>query len=386
LENKNQNLSIIIPCLNEEDTIGVCVLKAIQALKIKNIPGEVIVADNGSTDNSINISRENGAKVIEVKKKGYGSAIKEGIKKSNSEFILFADADDSYDFNEVGKFYEELLNGFDLVQGCRFPSGGGVIKKGAMPFSHRYFGTPILSFLARVFYKLPFKDIFCGMRAFKREIYLKSDHLSDGMVFAIENLIKLNNFGEKIKEIPITLYKDKRINTKKHLSTINDGLRSLKLLLIFCPKYLYFIPSILLGLFSIFYFTEISKLSSFQTNQGLSEVGKVSQVEFLTYIKFILSFFTSYQLFMLGLFATYLSNELGFGRSKWITNPYNFFKLEISLYISLIFFCGSITVLLLKNNFYGIDYSFIALFLAFFSLINIFNSFLISLVELISKK
>ena len=377
----NKHLSIIIPCLNEEDSIGKCVSKAIKILKIENIPGEVIVADNGSEDSSIDIAKQNGAKVINVLKKGYGSAIKEGIKISSSEFILFADADGSYDFNEVGKFYKELINGYDLVQGCRFPSGGGIIKKDAMPLSHRYFGTPILSLLARVFYKLPFKDIFCGMRAFKKEVYLKSEHLSDGMVFAIENLIKINNFGNKVKEIPITLHKDSRVNTKKHLSTIQDGLRSLKLLLIFCPKYLYFFPSIVIALISVSYFVDISKFTHEETGLFLIE-----KFQFLTYVKFMLSFFTSYQLFMFGLFATYLSNELGFSKSNLIKNPYNFFKLKISLFISFFFFITGIIVGVYKINVMGIDYNFVFLFLIFFSFINVFNSFLVSLVELITKK
>ena len=381
MKNNYQNLSVIIPCLNEEDTIGICVSKAIKALEADNIPGEVIVADNGSTDTSIDIAEKNGAKVIKVSKKGYGSAIKEGIKVSSGEFILFADADNSYDFNEIGKFYKELVGGYDLIQGCRFPSGGGTIKKGAMPLTHRYFGTPILSLLGRVFYKLPFNDIFCGMRAFRKEVYLKSEHISDGMVFAIENLIKINNFGKKIKEIPITLHKDNRINTKKHLSTVKDGLRSLKLLLIFCPKYLYFFPSITLGIISILYFLKISAFESINT-----ELLLINKFQLLTYIKFILSFFTSYQLFMFGLFATYLSNELGFSKSKWVTSPRTFLKLEISLFLSLIFFITSIIIYVLETNIFGIDYNFISLFLIFFSFINIFNSFLVSLVELISKK
>ena len=377
----NHHLSIIIPCLNEEDTIGTCVSKAKKILEVENIPGEVIVADNGSEDSSIDIAEKNGAKIISVKKKGYGAAIKEGIKVSTGEYILFADADDSYDFSEVGRFYKELINGYDLVQGCRFPSGGGTIKKDAMPLSHRYFGTPVLSLLARVFYKLPFKDIFCGMRAFKKEVYLKSEHLSDGMVFAIENLIKINNFGDKVKEIPITLHKDNRVNTKKHLSTIRDGLRSLKLLLIFCPKYLYFFPSIVLGLISVSYFIDISTFTHGKTGLFL-----IYKFEFLTYVKFMLSFFTSYQLFMFGLFATYLSNELGFSKSNLIKNPYNFFQLKISLFLSFIFFITGIIVKIYETNIFGIDYNFVFLFLIFFSFINVFNSFLVSLVELISKK
>ena len=161
-------LSIVIPCLNEEDTVGLCIDKAFSNLKKLKITGEVILSDNGSSDNSVSIAQTKGAKIVNVKNKGYGAALKAGIEKSKGKYILFADADNSYDFNQIDKFYEELKKGNDLVQGCRLESGGGKIEKGAMPFSHRYFGTPLLSFVARLFYKLPFKDIFCGMRAFKR--------------------------------------------------------------------------------------------------------------------------------------------------------------------------------------------------------------------------
>ena len=297
-------LSIVIPCLNEEDTVGQCIDKAFSNLKKLKISGEIILSDNGSSDNSVSIAQIKGAKIVHVKNKGYGAAIKAGIEKSKGKFILFADADNSYDFNQIDKFYEELKKGNDLVQGCRLESGGGKIEKGAMPFSHRYFGTPLLSFVARLFYKLPFKDIFCGMRAFKRETYLKSAHISDGMVFAIENLIKLKNFGNNVKEVPINFYKDGRVNTKNHLSTINDGLRSLKLLLIFCPKYIYFIPSALLFVLSLVFISE--------TNLNIQSEGK----KIYNFFKFILTFFLSYQLFMFGLFSSYLSNELGFVDKK----------------------------------------------------------------------
>lgn len=374
MNNHSKELSIIIPCLNEEDTVGICVSKAVKSLEKLNINGEVIVADNGSTDNSKKISIENGARVIDVEIKGYGAAIKAGIKASSGKYILFGDADNSYDFNEINTFYDELKKGYDLVQGCRFPSGGGEIKKGAMPFSHKFIGNPVLSLIAKIFYKLPFKDIYCGMRAFKKEIYLKSNHVSDGMVFAIENLIKLKNFGSKPKEIPITLYKDGRIKTKKHLSTINDGLKSLKLLLIFCPKYIYFIPSLLLFFLSLIFI--------FETNFNVQSDEK----NIYNYFKFILTFFLSYQLFMFGLFSSYLSNELGFVDQQANKNPFKYFKLQISLFLSLVLLIIGILIYLYQITFFGINSYFVSIFFIFFSIINIFNSLLISLVELIAKK
>ncbi len=367
-------LSIVIPCLNEEDTVGICIDKAFLNLKKLQITGEVILSDNGSSDNSVSIAKTKGAKIINVKNKGYGAALKAGIENSKGKYILFADADNSYDFNQIDKFYDELKNGNDLVQGCRLESGGGKIEKGAMPFSHRYFGTPLLSFVARLFYKLPFKDIFCGMRAFKKETYLKSSHISDGMVFAIENLIKLKNFGENVKEVPINFYKDGRVNSKNHLSTINDGLRSLKLLLIFCPKYIYFIPSTLLFILSLFFVSETN------LNSQLDEEG------IYNYFKFILTFFLSYQLFMFGLFSSYLSNELGFVDQKSNNNPLRYFKLQISLFLSFVLLIIGIIIYFNNVIFFTINSNLISIFFIFFSIINIFNSLLVSLVELIAKK
>lgn len=367
-------LSIVIPCLNEEDTVGLCIDKAFSNLKKLNIAGEVILSDNGSSDKSVLIAKTKGAKIVNVQNKGYGAAIKAGIEKSKGKFILFADADNSYDFNQIDKFYVELKKGNDLVQGCRLESGGGKIEKGAMPFSHRYFGTPLLSLVARLFYKLPFKDIFCGMRAFRKETYLKSAHISDGMVFAIENLIKLKNFGNNVKEVPINFYKDGRVNTKNHLSTINDGLRSLKLLLIFCPKYIYFIPSTLLFLLSIFFFLE--------TNQNI----QIDEKNIFSYLKFILTFFLSYQLFMFGLFSSYLSNELGFVDQRVNKNQLKYFKLQISLFLSLVLLISGILIYFYKIDLFTINSNLISIFLIFFSIINVFNSLLVSLVELIAKK
>ena len=326
-------LSIVIPCLNEEDTVGQCIDKAFSNLKKLKISGEIILSDNGSSDKSVSIARTKGAKIVHVQNKGYGAALKAGIEKSKGKFILFADADNSYDFNQIDKFYEELKKGNDLVQGCRLESGGGKIEKGAMPFSHRYFGTPLLSFVARLFYKLPFKDIFCGMRAFKKETYLKSAHISDGMVFAIENLIKLKNFGNNVKEVPINFYKDGRVNTKNHLSTINDGLRSLKLLLIFCPKYIYFIPSVLLFLSLVTSLIQVK-----HTVRGK---------KMYSFFKFILTFFLSYQLFMFGLFSSYLSNELGFVDQKTNKNQLKYFNYNFS-FLSFILLIIGITIYFIK--------------------------------------
>ena len=233
-------LSVIIPCLNEEETLGICLEKATKTLNENNVEYEIIVADNGSDDDSIEIANKfSNVKVINVKKRGYGIALRTGISSANGKYILMADADDSYDFKDIMKFLNKTRSGYQLVQGCRFPSGGGKIEKGAMPLSHRIFGNPLLSKIAKTIYGIPFNDIYCGMRCFEKEIYFKKNYFSKGMTFAVENLIKLFSSGAKSTEVPITLYKDGRIKNQSHLKTISDGLQTLKLLLICSPKWLY---------------------------------------------------------------------------------------------------------------------------------------------------
>jgi glycosyltransferase involved in cell wall biosynthesis len=270
-------LSIVIPCLNEEETIGICLKKACTTLENNKINYEIIVADNGSRDNSVKIALSYPkVKVITVERKGYGITLRTGITHSQGKYILMADADDSYDFGDIMKFLNKIKSGYQLVQGCRFPSGGGTIVKGAMPISHKIFGNPFLSKIAQIIYKIPFKDIYCGMRCFEKEIYLKKNYFSDGMTFAVENLIKLVNSGAKSTEVGITLYKDGRIKNKSHLRTIKDGLKTLKLLLICSPKWLYFYPSI------IIFFLGLSESYRFFLNNN-----NYNNFEIIDYIKII---------------------------------------------------------------------------------------------------
>ena len=203
-------LSVVIPCLNEIDTIEKCVKKCIQTFEYLKIEtkAEVIVADNGSTDGSIKVAENAGAKVINIKKKGYGNAIIGGVAHSQGKFIIIGDADDSYDFSKLGVFFNKLKDGYDIVQGCRFPVGGGSIEKSAMPLTHRYFGNPLFSIISKFFFSLPFNDVYCGYRGFRRDIFLELKHFSGGMVFAIENLIKFKVYGAKCTEVPVILHKD----------------------------------------------------------------------------------------------------------------------------------------------------------------------------------
>lgn len=166
-------LSVVMPCLNEADTVGTCVKKALHAMQKAGVSGEVIVADNGSTDGSQQIAENLGALVVNVERKGYGSAFMRGITAAQGKFILMGDADDSYDFLELPIFVEKLREGFSLVQGCRLPQGGDTIAEGAMPWSHRWIGNPAFSFLVRLWFKAPIHAVYCGMRGFSRDLYLR---------------------------------------------------------------------------------------------------------------------------------------------------------------------------------------------------------------------
>ena len=183
-------LSVVIPCLNEAETVGLCVEKAVRALREHDIAGEVIVADNGSHDGSQQLAAEKGARVVPVRARGYGNALMGGILAARGRFVLMGDADNSYDFLEIPRFLAKLREGCDLVQGCRLPSGGGVIQPGAMPFSHRWIGNPLFSRLARVMFGSPFHDVYCGMRAFRKAWYGTLDMRCTGMEFATEMIVK----------------------------------------------------------------------------------------------------------------------------------------------------------------------------------------------------
>jgi glycosyltransferase involved in cell wall biosynthesis len=239
-------LSVVMPCLNEADTIATCVGKAMRALAEHNINGEVVVADNGSTDGSQAIARGLGARVVDVTEKGYGSALRGGIAAARGKFVLMGDADDSYDFLEIPKFVEKLREGYDLVQGCRLPAGGGTVKPGAMPFLHRWWGNPQFSFLARWWFRAPINDIYCGMRGFTKECYHRLALRCTGMEFATEMIIKASRYEAKIAEVPITLHPDGRKAHAPHLKTFRDGWRTLRFFLMVAPRWLFLEPGRLL--------------------------------------------------------------------------------------------------------------------------------------------
>lgn len=216
-------LSVVMPCLNEADTLATCIEKAQRAFSASNIAGEIIVADNGSSDGSQAIASRLGARVVHVQAKGYGNALMGGIEAARGRYIVMGDADDSYDFLEIPKFLEKLRQGYDLVQGCRLPAGGGQVMAGAMPFLHRWWGNPMFSFMAQRWFYAPIHDVYCGLRGFTPELYDRLNLRRTGMEFATEMIIKTSLFRYKIAEVPITLHPDGRTSHAPHLKTYRDG-------------------------------------------------------------------------------------------------------------------------------------------------------------------
>lgn len=244
-------VSIVMPCLNESDTLETCIRKAHAALDRASIRGEIIVADNGSTDGSIEIAEAQGARVVPVAARGYGAALMGGIGAARGRFVIMGDADDSYDFGEVPKFVERLREGYDLVQGCRLASGGGRVMPGAMPVLHRWLGNPMFSLIARRWFKAPVHDIYCGLRGFTKSLYARLDQRCTGMEFATEMIIKASLGGARIAQVPITLHPDGRKSHPPHLKTFRDGWRTLRFFLICNPRRLFLVPGLLLMLLGI---------------------------------------------------------------------------------------------------------------------------------------
>jgi len=240
-------LSIVIPALNEEKTIGICVSKALKAIKDIGVPAEVLVADNGSTDATVRAAEQLGARVKAVPAKGYGNVLMGGFLAASGEYLIMADADDSYSFEEIKPFYDKLQQGYDLVVGNRFK---GKIQKGAMPFLHRYLGTPVLTALMNCFFRTGIGDTNCGMRGMTKEAFRKMHLKAGGMEFATEMIVKASVLKLKIAEVPCNLYRDKR-GRKPHLNTWGDGWRHLRFMLIFTPTWTFLVPGALITLLGL---------------------------------------------------------------------------------------------------------------------------------------
>ena len=255
-------VTVILPCLNEEKTIAACIKNSLAGLKKLSLPSEIIVIDNGSTDKSITIAENLGAKVITESNKGYGFALMRGISESRYEYILMADADDSYELENLEKFIFELENDNDVVMGNRFKGG---IEKGAMPFLHRYLGNPFLSFVGKNLFKLGINDFHCGMRAFRKSKILELNLITGGMEFASEMIVKASLKQFSMSEIPTRLRKDGR-GTKSHLRTWRDGFRHLFFLFILSPLHLFIYPGLFFIILSIVNLVLASRATTSDSN------------------------------------------------------------------------------------------------------------------------
>jgi glycosyltransferase involved in cell wall biosynthesis len=234
------DLTILMPCLNEAETLAFCVRQAMQAIRDSGLNGEVVVADNGSTDGSQEIATAEGARVVNVPVRGYGAALIAGIEAARGRYVMMADADASYHFEHLPRFLPRLNEGYDLVMGNRF---AGAIEPGAMPPLHKYLGNPVLSAIGRIFFRIPVRDFHCGLRAFRRDSILALNLRTSGMEFASEMVVKSSLAGLRMTEVPTTLSPDGR-SRPPHLRSWRDGWRHLRFLLLYSPRWLFFYPGV----------------------------------------------------------------------------------------------------------------------------------------------
>src|SRR5574343_2015588 len=237
-------LTIVMPCLNEAETLKVCIDKAMKYLNDNNISGEVVIGDNGSTDGSQDIARSCGARVVDIPRKGYGSALMGAILAAKGKYVIMGDSDDSYDFSNLNPYMEKLRQGYDLVMGNRFKGG---IAKGAMPFLHYYLGNPVLSFIGKLFFGGGINDFHCGLRGFRQDIVTLLNLQTTGMEFASEMVVKAQINKLKIIEVPTTLSPDGR-SRPPHLRPWRDGWRHLRFMFLFSPRWLFWLPGLTLAL------------------------------------------------------------------------------------------------------------------------------------------
>ena len=245
-ETATPEVSVVMPCLDEADTLATCISKVQRVFAEQELDGEIIVADNGSTDGSQDIARAMGARVVPVEERGYGNALMGGIRAARGKYVVMGDADDSYDWLELPAFVVKLREGYELVQGCRLERGGGQVKPGAMPVLHRRWGNPMFSFFARLWFKAPFTDVYCGFRGFSKEFWLDLGQRAGGMEFATEMIIRARARRSRMTEVPITLHPDGRVSHPPHLRTFRDGWRTLRFFLMYSARWLFFIPGALL--------------------------------------------------------------------------------------------------------------------------------------------
>jgi len=326
LKNHSPEVSVVMPCLNEEETVGKCIKKTFDSFKRLNIEGEVIVCDNGSTDRSVQIAKSLGARVVYQEKKGYGSAYMKGFEEARGKYIIMGDSDDSYDFSDIERFIAPLREGKDIVMGSRFK---GKIIPGAMPWHHRYIGNPLLSWFLNRFFKTGISDAHCGMRSLTREAYRKMRLCTTGMEFASEMVINAAKAGLDMVEVPITFYPDGR-SGKPHIRSFRDGWRHLRFMLMYSPTHLFLIPGAGLMLIGLVLSIVLLRGPIFIGGRGYS-----FHFSILGSLLTLLGF----QIINLGLYAKAYSFKQYFERDdKFIEKFYRYFRLEWGLVIGFSLF------------------------------------------------
>ena len=324
-------LTILMPCLNEAETIQVCVRKALGFLKRAQVTGEVLISDNGSTDGSQALAESEGARVVGVMDRGYGAALIGGIRAARGRYIIMGDADDSYDFERLDLMLAKLRDGSQLVMGNRFKGG---IAPGAMPFLHRYLGNPVLSFLGRLFFKIPVGDFHCGLRGFSREAILALGLKSQGMEFASEMVVKSALGGLNIGETPTTLKPDGRTR-RPHLKTWSDGWRHLRFLLLHSPKFLFIYPGAML--------TGLGMLGVALLSHGAVRLTSALELDIHTLIASCFAILIGVQLVMFGALARRYAMVEGFLPPPKTFKPFLLgLTLEIILRAALVVFLAGI--------------------------------------------
>jgi len=319
-------LSVILPCLNEAETVATCVGKAVATLQRLGIAGEVLVIDNGSSDGSPELAERAGARVVHETRKGYGSALMRGAEEARGRFIVMADADDSYDLTDLERFVAEMRRGAELVMGTRMR---GEIKPGAMPWLHRYVGNPVLSGILNLLFRSPISDAHCGMRGFTKDAYRRMQLQTTGMEFASEMVIKAVLGGLRIAEIPITLYPDGR-SRPPHLRSFRDGWRHLRFMLMFSPSYLFLLPGAVLMLLGLLPLVLLGGgplfLGSLRFDLHYMVLGSLLTV-------------LGYQLITIGLFAKLYSHAARlYTNDRTLNVLFQYFNLERGLILGAVLF------------------------------------------------
>jgi glycosyltransferase involved in cell wall biosynthesis len=326
-------LSIVLPCLNEAETLEACISKAKGFLEAQGIQGEVVVADNGSHDGSPDLARRLGARVVEAPERGYGSALQAGIATARGRYVIMGDADDSYDFSALEGFVEQLRGGCDLVMGNRFRGG---IRPGAMPWMHRWVGNPLLSALGRLFFRAPVGDFHCGLRGFTKQAYDRLHMRATGMEFASEMVVKAAFANLRISEVPTVLHPDGR-SRRPHLRTWRDGWRHLRFLLLFSPRWLFLVPGTLLFV--------LGGLVGVWLLGGSRRVGP-AVLDVHTLLVAGMACLLGYQLVVFAIFTTVFAIPEGFQPTPaYLGRLFRYVTLEVGLVVGLLMALGGFLVL-----------------------------------------